>query len=256
MENKEIELPPGETAFEAEIIKNEPVKQEAKPSDKQEKINKVIVALNERGLPVPEDINGAYRVAELWLKGEALPKWIKNATQALAAAQYCRSYGLEPLAGIQHLCTINGKLIFWGEGPLAIVRRSGKLEYINEFFIDAEYNKICVSNKNLDKPIFAAICQIKRVGAIEKEFHFTTEDAKRGIRGIEAVWKAYQPIMMKRKCRALALKDEFGDYLIGASIAEYDFETAPDVDTNETKSLADKLNEKRKELTDGSSIMV
>lgn len=209
---------------------------------------KASIVLNERGLPIPSDIDGAYRVAEMWLRGGALPKWIKNATQALAAAQYCRSYGLEPLTAIQHLCEINGKMTFWGEGPLAVVRKSGELESINEFFIDADYNKICFSNKNLKSPIYAAICQLKRKGAVEKEFHFTVEDARRVNRGIEAIWKAYPDIMMKRKCRALALKDEFGDYLVGAGIAEYDFEKAPDLDTEEQPKLADVLNQQRKEL--------
>jgi hypothetical protein len=51
------------------------------------KASRAIVELNARGLPVPQDLDGAYRVAELWLKGGALPKWIKNATQALALAQ-------------------------------------------------------------------------------------------------------------------------------------------------------------------------
>ncbi len=209
------------------------------------KAQRVTVELNARGLPVPQDLEGAYRVAELWLRGGALPKWIKNATQALAAAQFCRSLGLEPLSALPHICEINGRFSLWGEGPLAVARNSGKLEWIKEFFIDSDYKEINFTNKNLSADIYAAICIVKRVGHEPREFFFTREDEQTANKGLAVVWNGYKKIMYKRKARAIAIKDEFGDCLVGAGISEYDYETAPDVDpTLSEPTLAEKLNKK------------
>ena len=219
-------------------------------------LEKARIELDQRGLAIPADLDGAYRVAEMWIKGGALPKWIKSATQALAASQFVRAYGLEPLAGIQHLCEINGRYAFWGEAPLGVVRRSGKLEYIDEHFLDKDYQKICVANKNLDAPIFTAVCILKRIDGKEKEFVFTDKEANLAIHGLEPVWKAYRGTMMMRKCRAKGLKGEFGDILMGMPIAEYDHEYAPDLALAEREgklSAKEKVNKyERPQISQGS----
>lgn len=207
---------------------------------------KAMVALAENGMPMPKNIEEEYRVAEALLKGRGLPEWVKTPVQAFVVSQFSRAFGFQPIVGVQFMQMVNGRLSLWGEGPLAAVRNSGKLEWISEFFITEKYEVISWKNKNLDAPIFAAVCEVKRFGAPSKEFVFTAKDADQVQRGIEAIWKKWRGIMMKRKARAIALKDEFGDVLLGAPIAEYNFHTAPDFEKDigptQTQSLEEKLN--------------
>lgn len=248
MKTKLEDLPP----FNADEVKADI--QEQKPEENPA-YQKAVVVLNEYGVPAPKNIDEAYRVAEAMYKGGAFPKWVRSPIQALAVSQYCRSLGLDPMVGIQHTCEVNGRLALYGEGPLAAVRGSGKLEWIEERFLDAQYKEICAANKNLDAELFAAICIVKRVGSRKHvERFFTLEDEKTAMKGLPNVWKGYKRIMYKRKARAEALKDEFGDVLGGATIAEYDFSTAPDTNPEIVEpSLADKLNAIREVEIQGGS---
>lgn len=193
---------------------------------------KAVVLLNEQGLPMPKDFDAAYRVADAMHKGGAFPKWVRNAMQALAVSQFCRSLKLDPMTGVQHVCEINGRLALWGEGPLAAVRSSGQLDSIKEVFLTKDYKEICLANKNLDAELFAVSCTIVRKhadGRLETvERAFTNKDEAKALKGLADVWKGYQRIMYKRKARAEAIKDLFGDVIAGARIAEYDDNFAPD----------------------------
>ena len=205
---------------------------------------KALVALSENGLPVPKNIEEEFRVADALLKGKGLPDWVKTSVQAFVVSQFCRALGFQPIVGVQFMQMVNGRLSLWGEGPLAAVRNSGQLESIEEFFSTKDYVKICWDNKNLDAEVEFAVCRVKRFGAPTKEFVFSAKDANQVKRGIEDIWKKWRPIMMKRKARAIALKDEFGDVLLGAPISEYTFHTAPDFekDAPAAPKLEDRLN--------------
>lgn len=235
---------------------------EVEPEKKEEKTSislrttegKAMLMLSQNGLPVPKNIEEEFRLASALLNGGGLPQWVKTPIQAMVVSQFCRALGFQPIVGAQFTQMVNGRISIWGEGPLAAVRNSGKLEWINEFYITDKYEVISWKNKNLDAPLFAAVCEIKRMGAPAKEFVFTAKDADQVKRGIEDVWKKWRGIMMKRKARAIALKDEFGDVLLGAPISEYNFHTAPDFeqDAPATKKLEDRLNARLQE--EGSEI--
>jgi hypothetical protein len=228
--------------FEEPIATPEALKKITTSFIKKEEVATAKVELNARGLPLPKNIDEAFRIAEAMFKGGAFPKWVKSAVQALAVSQFCRSLGLDPMVGIQHVCEINGRLSLWGEGPLAAVRASGKLEFIQEIFVDKDYKTICLENKNLDAEIFAAVCRVQRIDSdLVVERFFTAEDEKTAMKGLPAVWKGYRRIMYKRKARAEALKDEFGDILGGAGIAEYDYHTAPDIEETPTPTAFERI---------------
>lgn len=222
--------------------------------------SKVPVALNERGLPAPQDLEGMYRVISTLYKGKAFPAWVKSPEQAVAVSQFLKNLGLEVMTGIQHVCEVNGRLCLWGEGPLAAVRASGKMKSIKEIFLDANYKEICLKNKNLDSEIFAAVCTMVRVDGERIERSFTARDAEKATQGIAAIWKGYRRIMFKRKARAECIKDLFGDVVLGAGIAEYDFEAAPDMGSQQEGqvrgSLADRMNDEPAQLEDRSGATV
>lgn len=207
---------------------------------------KAVVILNQQGIPLPADFDAAFRIADAMYRGGAFPKWVKSPIQALAVSQFCRSLGLDPMTGVQHTCEIAGRLSLWGEGPLASVRASKKLLFLKEIFITKDYTEISLQNKNLDAPLYAAVCQMQRNTGERIERYFTNEDEKKAMKGLPDVWRGYQRIMYKRKARAEVIKDLFGDVICGARIAEYDDNMAPDMGLGVIQpaeaSLAEKMN--------------
>jgi hypothetical protein len=110
---------------------------------------------------------------------------------------------------------------------LALVRRSGHLEKIEEFWFDAEYRQICFDNRNLNVEAYGAICRTWRSGAM-KETVFTMDDARRaGLLSKDNVWKTYPRRMLQMRTRSGNLKDHFGDVLLGIEITEYDYNYVP-----------------------------
>ncbi len=167
-----------------------------------------------------------------------LPKQFDTSAKVAVGFLMCKELGLKSIISLRNIAVINGTPSLWGELPLAIVRKSGKLKHFKEYCVDANYLEICIQNKNLGSDIFAAICEIQREGYEVKTFHYTKIDAQNNPNSNGQVWKSYRSIMMKRKARALAIKDEFGDILGGCSIAEYDHDVIPVEGSYETKKVA------------------
>ena len=236
----EIGIPEGETPFTEEVKQPEVI---VKQENKQVQV-KTEIALDENGRPIPKTLEESFRVSSSMFNSKVLPKWVDGPMKALVAFQYCKELGLPPLVTINNMCMINGQINIWGELPLALVRRSGKLKYFNEFIVDDKYQEINFENKNLDKETFAAVCVVQRDDGERKSYSFSQKDAATANQGLKAVWVGYKNIMMKRKARALALKDQFGDVLLGTTIAEYTHEVLPDYQQiDEPKpSTADRLN--------------
>lgn len=211
--------------------------------------------ISEQGIIETKSVEDLYRISTALCNSGMLPKTYDTPAKVMAGIAMIRELGLAPINGLKNLAVINGTPSLYGELPLALVRKSGLLEYFNEFLIDKDYKKICFENKNLESEIFASVCELKRVGQDKKTFSYTIHDAAKNPNSKNQVWSSYRPIMFKRKARAIALKDEFGDILGGVTIAEYDHDQIPRAgesiecryssDTNsEDKKLTDLLNDK------------
>jgi hypothetical protein len=112
--------------------------------------------------------------------------------------------GIQPLQAMQNIAVINGRPSIWGDAMLALVRASGKLEYIRE-----------------DPTDTGCTCVIKRKGEDEVTRTFTVEDAKKaGLWNKQGPWQTAPKRMMQMRARAFALRDVFTDVLKGMSIAE------------------------------------
>lgn len=192
-----------------------------------------------------------HRYSNMLLRSGMLPKQYDKPEKISAAIQFAKELNLPPLNALRNIAVINGSPSLWGDLPLAIVRSSGHLEEINEFTIDKDYKVICFENKNLGADIFAAICEIKRKGYEKRSYAYTALDASLNPSSNSQVWKSYRPVMMKRKARSVALKDEFPDLLAGAPIAEYDHDVIPSAGSfievasakeEKTKSLNEKFS--------------
>jgi hypothetical protein len=191
------------------------------------KSEKKELRLKDDGLIDVKNLEDLLRISRMFLESALLPKAYDTVAKIATGIVYIKELGLSPLNGLRNLAVINGTPSLWGELPLAMVRSSGQLEYINEYLIDKNYNKICFENKNLDAEIFAAICELKRKGGEKKTFVYTIADVAKNPNSKSIVWNNYRPIMMKRKARSIGIKDEFGDIIGGMSIAEYDYDTIP-----------------------------
>lgn len=244
-ETKENEMENQETQQEAKEDVKE-VKEEVKESKDSKESKEVQVrngtleVFDGEGKLVFKNMDDMFRVSKAIMK--FLPKHYDTPEKVMAGIIFAKELGLSPMNALRNIAIINGSPSIWGELPLAVVRSSGLLEKIDEFLIDKDYKKICFENKNIGADVFAAICIIKRKGYEEKSFFLTKEDAAKNPNFNSAVWKSYFKVMIKRRVRTIALKDEFGDLLSGAPIAEYDFNYAPDLEGGEKEKKIERKN--------------
>jgi hypothetical protein len=203
------------------------------------------IATNEKGQIIAKDMDGLWRIAKAAIDSGMVPKGYTKPSQVIMGLQFAAGIGLAPtVASLTNIAVINGQPSIFGELPLKLARESGQLEYFNEYLIDSDYNKISVDNKNLTTEIFAAVCEIQRKGYELKKFYWTAAQQAKANAGVKAIWNSYYEIMMKRKARSLALKDEFGDVLGAMKIAEYDHNFAPDIkDVTPRNQEAAKIND-------------
>jgi len=198
------------------------------------------IETDEAGIFIPKTYKSAYAYAAQLLKSNALPKGFKNPGEIVVAMQFAKELGVPALMGIRNIAVINGQPSLWGELPLQLVRRSGALEMIDEYFVDSNYKRISLENKNLSAPKFAAICEIRRKGYDKATYTWDKDDVAKSNTG--PVWKSYPSIMWMRKVRSLALKSQFADVLGSSPIAEYDHDVL--VDKGEVEQGASSLQDR------------
>lgn len=200
----------------------------------------------ESGSLIGSTLTERYRIAKAYYQGGMVPKSYKSAEQVMAGMQFAIELGLQPLTGLRNIAVINGNPSLWGDLPLALVRKSGKLVSIQEKIFDEEDKEINIENP-LGKP-YLSVCETARKnedGTISKmTTFFTMDDAKRaGLLGRDNVWQTYPRRMLQMRARSQNLKDHFGDILLGASIAEYDYNYQPS--ENEFKDVTPQGEEIR-----------
>jgi hypothetical protein len=208
-------------------------KRDAPPPEPTEPPTEVLPAVKqevestEGGLLVGRTIEQQYRLAQAYHKSGMLPQTFNTPERILTAMQYAYELGLQPLTAMRQLAIIKGVPSVFGDIPLALVKRSGFLERIEEYVFDEKHTKICFKNKNLDAKVMGAYCCVKRKGEDQVEKTWTLKDSeKAGLLGKDN-WTQYPKTMLKYRARALAIKDVFPDVLTGIAIAEYDFDELP-----------------------------
>jgi hypothetical protein len=184
----------------------------------------------EKGMFALKSFEDVWNIASLYFKASVAPRkaGFDSVDKVAAAIEFCNKHGLIFQAAVNNMAWIEDRLCLWGDLPTAICRMSGNLEALSCELVDAEYTTISRKNKNLDKEVFAAVVNIKVKGRNPEEYFFTQKDAERAGLINKGVYKAWKPIMFKRKAIGQALKFEMSDVLMGIGIAEYDFDTAPD----------------------------
>jgi hypothetical protein len=195
------------------------------------------------GMLNPQNIAEAIEIANVMSKSNIVPKdYQGNPGNIVVAIQWGMELGLPPLQAMQNLAVINGRPSLWGDAVIALVRGSGKLEYMREDVTDEQ-----------------ATCTVKRKGEPETARSFSKEDAKRaGLLNKQGPWAQYPKRMMQMRARSWALRDLFPDVIKGIAIAEEAQDMPPERDmgtahivtepepASRTESVKSKLRGKTK----------
>lgn len=172
-----------------------------------------------RGI-TPHTYSELLQFAALYRESGLAPKSFTTTPQLAIAIGMCIELDRPILTGIQDMAVINGHVSIYGDAALAIVRKSGLLEYI----IEEETGKPYADD-------WKFTCELKRKGSPKPRLGvWTWEDAKRagfddprtrdGGKDVHSPWRRFTRRMMQFKARNFPLRDEFGDVIKGMTLAE------------------------------------
>jgi hypothetical protein len=161
---------------------------------------------------LPQSIDEIWRIARMAVMGNMAPKSLVDGKEVDEAASACAiaimagaELGLTPLMALRSYAVVNGRPSLWGDGIKAVVRQSGRCEYIT-------------SGGDLTK----GWCESKRsdTGEVQRK-EFTWEQAKKaGLNNKKGPWQEYPDAMMERRAVSRCLNDLYADVLGGIVSAE------------------------------------
>jgi hypothetical protein len=156
---------------------------------------------------LPTTIDETWRIARMAVMGNMAPKSLVEGKDADDATSACAiaimagaELGLTPLMALRSYAVVNGRPSLWGDGIKAVVRQSGRCEYIK-------------SGGDMSR----GWCEAKRSDTGEVlRVEFTMEQAKRArLDQKTGPWKDYPDMMMQRRATSRCLNDLFADVLGG-----------------------------------------
>jgi hypothetical protein len=168
----------------------------------------IVAGLTPRAI-VPQDFDQVWRLALAIEASRLAPKDMDKAEQIAVAIMHGLEIGLPPMQSVQRIAVINGRPTLWGDAVLAVVRASGVMEWIKEWF-EGEGETL------------VALCETKRRGdpePVRRTFSFADAKAA-GLIGKKGPWQEYRPRMMQMRARAFLLRDVYPDALGGFYMRE------------------------------------
>jgi hypothetical protein len=175
---------------------------------------------------IPQDLDAVWRMSKMAVIGNMAPKSLvegkdeESATAACAIAIMAGAeLGLTPLMALRSYAVVNGRPSLWGDGLKAVVRQSGKCEYIRT---------------GSDQKM--GWCEAKRNDTGEtKRVEFTLEQAKLAKLNVKTgPWTSgYADVMMERRATNRCLNDLFADVLGGIVDAQEAQDDGPIYETIE-----------------------
>lgn len=171
--------------------------------------SKAEVAISSTGALEPKDIEGMWRVAQIYFSSGLAPKG-SNVQSVLITMAKGREIGMTLMQAMENLYVVNNKTGIEGAGALALVRASGKLESFERFYEGEE-----------GKDSYKAVVITKRKD-MEKEMRteFSIGDAKTAGLWNKDIWKKYWKRMIYNRALGYNLRDNFSDVLHGMHIKE------------------------------------
>lgn len=153
-------------------------------------------------------------MADMWTLAQSIsgagmaPKGM-NAQQVLVSIQMGAEIGIPPMTALRNIAIINGRPAIWGDLPLALAERSGRLLDIQET-IEGQGDAAVAS------------CTIVKKGrATPTVSTFSVADAKKAkLWGKAGPWTEYPKRMLALRARAFAIRDSFPEHLGGFYLRE------------------------------------
>lgn len=165
---------------------------------------------------IPRNIEEVARIAKAVIVAGLAPDSYKGSDDQATASKIMigimkgAEIGLGPLTALANIAIINGRASLWGDGAVALIQASGKVESWEESWEGEE-----------GTDSFTAICSIHRVGQAAPYIgKFTWGDAKRARLTTKGPWVSYGPRMLMWRARSYAMRTGFADCLSGLAIAE------------------------------------
>jgi len=253
-ENEEENEPTVMSAAIAEAIRETEKPEEPEVETTKEKVVEPeagLIEIDKSGALVLGNHRDAMRIAAQFVEHKMVPKTYETPQQVLAGWQTGSELGFSPMQALTCLAMINGNPSLHTDGPLSLVMASGDLADIEEYFFDANGEKLTTIQARIHpEMIFGAYTKLtrKRIKT-PVDWAYTLKEAeqaglyhppgllreaakdKRGnkLKWQKLPWYIYTVVMLQRRARAFPLKTLFADVLKGTKIAEYDFNVAPDL---------------------------
>lgn len=171
----------------------------------------------------PTNIDELVTLANIYYHAGVGPKNCNRPEGVAAIIAAGMEVGLKPGQSLSSLYMVNGKIVMYGDAPLALVRGSGLLESIRETLEGDGDNR-------------TGVCIAKRKGdAHETTRRFSLGEARKaGLLlkgGKPGPWDVYTDRMLMLRARGWLIRDLFGDVLAGFQIAEEveDYAAVPQV---------------------------
>lgn len=194
-----------------------------------------------------ETLDGLQRLAKMYMAAglcDGLIRGSQSDKEALArvtiALSYGRQLGFTDVQSLSCIAVINGRPCLYGDGPLALVLRSGKLESKEEFFEGEGKSRV-------------AVCRLKRRGVdgVHERRFGEADRAKAGINN--PTYAKYPDRMFQMRARGFALRDLFADCLMGVAIAEEMEDQQVAENAQAARSLGASIAERAKAGTDAGT---
>ena len=164
-----------------------------------------------------EEIDALTKLSEILFVGLSASG---NAKEVFAKILFGREIGLSDMQSVANVYIVKGKPCMYGDAPLSLVRSSGKLADISERIEGTGDSRV-------------AVCVVKRMeNGTEKtiERKYSVADAKRAnlwvdpatkdFNAMKSAWYKTPERMLMFRARGFALRDLFGDVLLGLAIGE------------------------------------
>ena len=254
---------PEEVIITEEEVEESLAAQKLEPPKETREVTKPLtknsIVAKESGVLVGSTVDEQYRLAKAYFQSGLMPKGLNSPEKVMVAMQVLYELGLPPMTSIGKVCVVNGTASIFGDLPLALVLRSGKLSEIKEHLFNKEGEVIALENET--DYYGASITVTRKEPNVTLTRQFTIEDAKKAGLWGKNVWASYPKRMLQMRARGHALKDLFADVLMGISILEYDHNLT--IEAVESKivnhggttledELNNKLNSEQKKLTEGN----
>lgn len=156
---------------------------------------------------IPQDIDQVWRMAGMAVAGKMAPKSLVDGKQFEDAQAACAiaimagaELGLTPLMALRSYAVVNGRPSLWGDGLKAVVRQSGRCEFIRA-----------------GGDMTIGWCEAKRsdTGEVMRREFTMVQAVRAGLDKKQGPWREYPDMMMERRATSRCLNDLFADVLGG-----------------------------------------